>query len=90
VLSGTNTFTVPRPMSLQFYSEDTKSVIDPDFSKFYTTPAVLTLRNRWFKGEAALSLAIAAALKVAPGITVVECPFCRSTMFGGSQSVQFK
>jgi hypothetical protein len=160
LLSGTNKFTVPRGLTLKFYSDDTKSVIDPGFNQFYQyeavprevidqgnscydyiltkyqgrhgskdetyqsiartidgnvqgrrnyqlmaqrqpqnsskylaksmsypTPAVLTVRNRWFKGDATLSMALDAALSVARGIAVVECLFCRSTLFGGSQAV---
>eukprot|EP01037_Dinobryon_pediforme_P012891 gene12892-12991_t len=49
--------------------------------------AVLTVRNRFFKGTAHLSKAIEAVHVIAPHIQLFDCLFCRSTMFGGSQGV---
>ncbi len=162
VLSKTNQFEVPTDVVLRFYSDDTKSVIDPGFNDFYrgeaapkeiitegdmcfdylltkyqgrhgnksetyesiTTvinetvaakqqllggaqkleagarkdkllqgasrekvAAVVTVRNRWFKGEATLSMVVHAVKKHTPAITIFDCLFCRSTMFGGSDAV---
>lgn len=49
--------------------------------------AVLTVRNRWFKGDATLSKVVKAVKQHAPTIVIFDCLFCRSTMFGGSQGV---
>jgi hypothetical protein len=163
VLSNTNQFVVPSDVVLRFYSDDTKSVLDPGFNNFYrgeaapkeiisegersfdyllskyqgshgnksetydsiakvisdtialnarlkadaakpTTSekgrarllnaaarekvaAVVTIRNRWFKGDATLKLVVNAVKAAAPSIMIFDCLFCRSTMFGGSDAV---
>lgn len=162
VLSKTNQFVVPSDVVLQFYSDDTKSVLDPGFNNFYRqeaapkeiitegeksfdyllskyqgkhgnadetyesiakvvndtvaaksnlqgfaarassdkgrdgflrsasrekVAAVVTVRNRWFKGEATLSLVVDAVKTAAPSIVIFDCLFCRSTLFGGSDAV---
>ena len=169
VLTKTNSFRVHADTVLQFYSDDTYSVIDPGFTNFldhvamprevlsegdtcfnyiltkyqgrhnkkaetYATigqdidamynaakthranvakynrlgltafakdnvlmaafkskvPAVLTVRNRWFKGDVTLSLAIDALKHVASSIQVIDCFFCRSALFGGKQRVEME
>lgn len=50
--------------------------------------AVVTIRNRWFKGDATLSMVVNAVKKAAPSIVIFDCLFCRSTLFGGSQDVK--
>jgi hypothetical protein len=161
-LSKTNQFKVPTDVVLRFYSDDTKSVLDPGFKNFFQgeaapkeiitegdrsfdyllskyqgrhgakeetydsiaavmnetaalrasmlasankatsakaknmflggaakekLAAVVTIRNRWFKGEATLSMIVNAVKKQAPSIVIFDCLFCRSTMFGGSDAV---
>ena len=51
-------------------------------------PAVMTVRNRWGKGDVTLSIAIDAVKHAAGSVQVFDCLFCRSTLFGGSQDVQ--
>jgi hypothetical protein len=49
--------------------------------------AVVTVRNRWFKGEATLSMLLREVKQAAPSLILFDCLFCRSTLFGGSQGV---
>lgn len=49
----------------------------------YKVAAVLTVRNRWLKGEATLSKVIREVKATAPEIVIFDCLFCRSKMFGG-------
>ena len=51
-------------------------------------PAILTVRNRWFKGDMTLSLALACIQSAAPSVRIVDCLFCRSRKFGGRQKVE--
>lgn len=51
-------------------------------------PAVVTVRNRLFRPELALSDVIAGVKSIAPNIILFECFFCRSIAGGGSQAVE--
>jgi hypothetical protein len=162
MLTKTNSFTVPSNVVLRFYSDDTKSVLDPGFNNFYRgeaapkeiitegdkcfdylltkyqgkhgakdetyesiaavinesvkaraqllgkaastsssaakgkflqaasrekVAAVVTIRNRRFRGDATLSMIIDGVKKHTPSIVIFDCLFCRSTMRGGSDAV---
>lgn len=52
------------------------------------TPAVLTIRNRHFRSDVNLSFALEQVKKEYSGIQLIDCLFCRSTLFGGSDAVK--